>query len=139
VANYPATVIREAGGTSTVLIWSGAYVRRRANLREGRSVCAREALGKTHALPLGVVPLLTVAEAARFLGLSVRHLQDRADIPRVDVAAPGATKPAWRYRLADLDHFAASRLVNPYLGATTESAPVHPERRRASENGEDVM
>jgi hypothetical protein len=71
-------------------------------------------------LPAGVVPLLTTAEAARYLKLSVRHIQDRADIPRVDVSAPGATKPAWRYRVADLEHFAASRLVNAYRPTSAE-------------------
>ena len=64
-------------------------------------------------LPAGVVPLLTIAGAAAYLGLSVRHLQDRADVPRIDVSAPGATKPQWRYRLTDLEAFAASRLVSP--------------------------
>ena len=62
-------------------------------------------------LPAGVVPLLTIAGAAAYLGLSVRHLQDRADVPRIDISAPGATKPQWRYRLTDLEAFAASRLV----------------------------
>ncbi|GEM_PF-5296955 len=73
------------------------------------------------ALPAGVIGLLTLAQAAAYLGVSIRHLQDRVDIPRVDVSAPGAGKPAWRYRLHDLEHFALSRTVNPYVkraGAT---------------------
>jgi hypothetical protein len=65
-------------------------------------------------LPSGVTPLLNVAEAARYLGLSVGHLQARGDIPRVNVAAPESHKPAWRYRVVDLERFAELRLVNPY-------------------------
>ena len=68
-------------------------------------------------LPAGVVGLLTVAQAAAYLGLSPRHLQDRADIPRVDVSAPGAARPAWRYRVQDLEQFAARRVVVAYVPA----------------------
>ncbi len=67
------------------------------------------------ALPANVTPLLTVAQAAQYLGLSERHLQDRADIPRLDAAAPGATRPLWRYRVTDLERFAESRVILPYM------------------------
>lgn len=66
------------------------------------------------ALPPGVVGLLTVSQAAAYLGVSVRHIQDRADIPRVDISAPGAGRPQWRYRVADLEQFSARRVVAPY-------------------------
>ncbi len=45
---------------------------------------------------------LTVDEAAGYLRMSSRQLIDRADIVRVDVALPGATRPQWRYRLTYL-------------------------------------
>jgi hypothetical protein len=78
------------------------------------SVSEQRVTCPARALPPGVMPLLTTAEAARYLGLSRRHMQDRADIPRVDVSAPGAARPAWRYRVEDLARFAAARVVAPY-------------------------
>lgn len=65
-------------------------------------------------LPAGVVGLLTAKQAAAYLGLSPRHLQNRADIPRVDISAPGATRRQWRYRVGDLEAFAATRVTLPY-------------------------
>lgn len=82
---------------------------------EGTSGDHRSAPG---GLPAGVVGLLTIKQAAAYLRLSPRHLQDRADIPRVNVSAPGAGKPAWRYRVEDLEQFAASRNVNPYVSVS---------------------
>lgn len=70
--------------------------------------------GEATSLPVGVVGLLTIVQAATYLRVSIRHLRDRADIPRLDVSAPGATRPQWRYRVADLDAFAASRTILPY-------------------------
>jgi hypothetical protein len=67
------------------------------------------------ALPAGVVPLLTQHQAAVYLGVSSRHLQGRADIPRLDVAPPGSSRPQWRYRLQDLEAFADSRIILPYV------------------------
>jgi len=85
-----------------------------------------ERLEASHsALPAGIIPLLTVVEAARFLGLSAGHVQARGDIPRVNVAPPGSRKPAWRYRISDLEAFAQHRLVNPY---TTGDASTDRER-----------
>lgn len=57
--------------------------------------------------------LLTHRQAASYLAISPRALQDRADIPRVDISAPGATRRMWRYRREDLDTLIASRVVNP--------------------------
>lgn len=58
--------------------------------------------------------VMTLKEAATYLRMSPRALQDRADIPRTDIAAPGATRAMWRYRVIDLDAFLAQRLVNPF-------------------------
>lgn len=79
-------------------------------------------------LPSGVTPLLNVAEAARYLGLSVGHVQARADIPRVNVAAPESHKPAWRYRVVDLERFAELRLVNPYRTHVDQERDSRPPR-----------
>ena len=65
-------------------------------------------------LPANVMPLLTTAQAAAYLGISERHLQDRADIPRLDVGPPRGARPLWRYRLSDLEAFAARRVVGAY-------------------------
>ena len=61
----------------------------------------------------GVAPLLTESEAATYLAVSPRHLRDRADIPRLDIAAAGM-KPMWRYRLCDLEQWAEGRIVQRY-------------------------
>lgn len=58
--------------------------------------------------------LLTLKQAADYLALSPRALQDRTDIPRVDVRDPASDRAAWRYRRVDLDAFAARRVVNPF-------------------------
>ncbi len=59
-------------------------------------------------------PVLTPREAAAYLRMSERGLQDRADIPRVDIAAPGTERAMWRYRRADLETFIAKRLLNAW-------------------------
>lgn len=60
----------------------------------------------------GVVagPYLTTDEAAEYLGVSVRWLQGRPDIPRVNLGRPGAKRAMVRYRRTDLDSYMASRL-----------------------------
>ena len=58
--------------------------------------------------------LFTAKEAALWLGISLRQIADRADIPRLDIAPAGATRPQWRYRPADLEAFAAGRVILPY-------------------------
>ena len=54
-------------------------------------------------------------EAARFLAISLRALQGRADIPRVDMSAPGSSRAMWRYRRADLEQLIAFRTIAPFL------------------------
>lgn len=34
-------------------------------------------------------------------------------IPRVDIRKPGSSKPAWRWRVVDLERFLRDRLVEP--------------------------
>lgn len=60
--------------------------------------------------PVGGEPVLTLDQAAAYLGMSRRHLQDRRDVPRVDLKAPGAKTPMWRYRRVDLDAFVLRRV-----------------------------
>lgn len=61
-------------------------------------------------LPAG---LLTEQQAADYLGVSLRYMKGRGDVPRVNVAAPDAKRPMWRYRLADLEAWTAKHTVNP--------------------------
>lgn len=58
--------------------------------------------------------LLTSRQAAAWLNISLRALADRADVPRLNLAAPGADRPMWRYHVADLEAFAAARVVPIY-------------------------
>lgn len=52
--------------------------------------------------------------AARYLGFeSARSLEERADIPYVDLRKPGAKQPMIRYLKADLDRLLAERRVDP--------------------------
>jgi hypothetical protein len=74
------------------------------------------------AAPAPPLEVFTLAEAAEYLRISPRALQDRADIVRVDVSAPGADRAMWRYRKADLDRFLASRVVNPLRSTTGKEA-----------------
>jgi hypothetical protein len=59
---------------------------------------------------------LTTDQAAAALGISVRQLKDRADIPRCDIAPPGATRAQWRYLPGDLHAFVAARRVSVTSG-----------------------
>ena len=61
--------------------------------------------------------VFTLSEAAEYLRMSARALQNRADIPRVDISAPGSDRPMWRYRKVDLDRFLEMRVVNPLPSA----------------------
>lgn len=74
------------------------------------------------ATPVPPLEVFTLQEAADYLRISPRALQDRPDIVRVDVSAPGAERPMWRYRKADLDRFLASRVVNPLRSTTGKEA-----------------
>jgi hypothetical protein len=68
-------------------------------------------------------PVFTTEEPARYLRLSVRALQARADIPRADICAPGSDRPMWRYRQCDLDRFLQQRLINPWKADRPEGDP----------------
>lgn len=70
-----------------------------------------------HAHQLLPAPTLTAAAldrqaAAEYLGVSVSWLV-AAPVPRADLRLPGATRPVWRWRRADLDAYLASRVVAP--------------------------
>ena len=51
--------------------------------------------------------ILTLAQAATYLGVSIRSLQDRGDIPRHDIRLPGSRKAQWRYMRSELDAWVA--------------------------------
>jgi hypothetical protein len=53
--------------------------------------------------------VFTMTEAARYLRMSVRSIQDRPDIPRHDCRAPGTRKAMWRYLRGELDAWIARR------------------------------
>lgn len=55
--------------------------------------------------------LVTRREAARILAVSLRWLEATHDVPKVNIARPGAKRPTYRYRLADLSAFGAARVV----------------------------
>jgi hypothetical protein len=59
--------------------------------------------------------LLRPKEAAAYLAVSLRALQSRADIPRVDMSPPGSERAMWRYCRADLDRLIAMRTIAPFL------------------------
>lgn len=50
--------------------------------------------------------------AAEYLGVSPGWLV-QAPVPRVDLRLPGAGRPVWRWRVADLDAYLAGRVVQP--------------------------
>ena len=52
-------------------------------------------------------------EAARYLGLKNGRYMDDLPIRRVDLAKLGAKRPRWVWRVADLDAYLASRVVEP--------------------------
>jgi len=58
--------------------------------------------------------LLVSKDAAKFLAISLRLLQSRADIPRVNVSPPGSERPMWRYRRGDLIEFIARSTILPF-------------------------
>lgn len=66
-------------------------------------------LGRTPAAQAGA--LLTSKQAAAYLAISLRALQGRADIPRVNIAPPGSERAMWRYCRADLDQLIAMRTI----------------------------
>jgi len=53
--------------------------------------------------------LLTIKQAAALLSMSVRTLQARRDIARLDVRPPGSKRPMIRYRRDDINAYIASR------------------------------
>jgi hypothetical protein len=59
----------------------------------------------------GYINFNATEQAAAALGISVRQLKDRADIPRCDIAPPGATRAQWRYLPGDLQAFVAARRI----------------------------
>jgi hypothetical protein len=65
--------------------------------------------------------LLTASEAASWLRISLRQIVDRADLPRLNVAVSDLKRPQWRYRVADLEAFAADRVILPYAARPRQS------------------
>jgi hypothetical protein len=60
-----------------------------------------------------IVGALDAHSAARYLGMKDGRYMDDLPIPKVDLAKPGAARPRWAWRLADLEAFLASRVVQP--------------------------
>lgn len=60
--------------------------------------------------PLPPGQLLTTDEAAAYLSVSRRWLEQNPDIPRIDLARSGMKRSMPRYRVKDLDGYAARRL-----------------------------
>jgi hypothetical protein len=60
-----------------------------------------------------LIAALDAHAAAQYLGMKDGRYMDALPIPRVDVAKPGASRPRWVWRIADLDAFLASRVVPP--------------------------
>ena len=54
--------------------------------------------------------LLTRKQAAEYLNVSIRWLEETALVPRVDLSRPGARRATIRYRRSDLDAFVESRV-----------------------------
>jgi hypothetical protein len=52
---------------------------------------------------------LSRAEAATYLGVSVRRLEGDPSIPKFNVAGPRSKRATWRYRKTDLDSWMAGR------------------------------
>lgn len=75
-------------------------------------------------LPVGVIPLLDIKQAAAYLGFKgIRSMERHGPaIPRVNVAPAGSHKPAWRYRVEDLQLFVVTRLKNPYIPVAERGA-----------------
>ena len=60
--------------------------------------------------------LLTRAEAAKHLNVSVRWLEDCPDIPVVNLAPATSRRRMVRYRLVDLDGWISEHLVGATVG-----------------------
>ena len=69
-----------------------------------------------HRNPLPPGQLLTLKEAAAYLGVSTRWLESNREIVPVNIARPGAVRRMLRYRVSDLDAFAASRRTSLHEG-----------------------
>jgi len=63
--------------------------------------------------------LLSPRDAEKFLGISLRSLQDRADIPRINMSPLGSKRMMWRYRRSDLIEYAARRTIQPFPRETS--------------------
>jgi hypothetical protein len=61
---------------------------------------------------------LSRAEAAAYLGVSLRRLEGDSSVPKFNVARLGAKRATWRYRRADLDEWMAVRKHNRNSGRT---------------------
>jgi hypothetical protein len=68
---------------------------------DGRDLRAETATARARSAEPGAI--LTLQEAATYLRMSVRLLQDRADVPRHDIRPPGSRKAQWRFLRAELD------------------------------------
>lgn len=66
--------------------------------KKGRRATARKA---------PTSPLLSVGEAAEYLGVSRRWLEGNSELAPVDLSTPGSTRPMLRYARAELDRYVA--------------------------------
>jgi hypothetical protein len=64
---------------------------------------------RTKGRKAAVSPLLTTHDAALYLSVSRRWLEEQADIPRIDISGQGYGRPMWRYERSTLDRFIALR------------------------------
>lgn len=62
-----------------------------------------------------MIALLDTRAAAQYLGVSPSHFRAHIapTLPRLNVAAPGARVPNWRYRAETLDAWIAARERGP--------------------------
>lgn len=52
---------------------------------------------------------LSRTEAAGYLGVSLRFMEDNTSIPKINVAGPGSKRATWRYLKSDLDEWMKAR------------------------------
>lgn len=95
VASGPAEVYFEGEQIDPLDLYRGVKLLRRRRTKE-----ANRSSGNG---------LLSRAEAADYLGVSVRYMEGNSSIPKQDLGRTGNRRRTWRYSKADLDAWIASR------------------------------
>lgn len=70
---------------------------------------AKIAGGQPDRNPFGPGKLLTLRQAAAYLSVSRRWLEDNPDVPFVNLALPGRKRAMRRYRVGDLDSYVVAQ------------------------------